>query len=69
MPEDNLSGDGGLPVDIDISVEAGDWPDEASLTRLVDRAVSAAFAETGVTGHSELSVVFSDDAHIRILNS
>ncbi|RWC48476.1 rRNA maturation RNase YbeY [Mesorhizobium sp.] len=69
MPEDSVSGDGNVPVDIDISVEAGDWPDEASLTRLVDRAVAAAFAETGVVGHSELSLVFSDDAHIRTLNA
>ncbi|MER8809700.1 rRNA maturation RNase YbeY [Mesorhizobium australicum] len=71
MAEDNTSGGGSLPVpvEIDISVEAGDWPDEASLTRLVDRAVEAAFAETGATGHSELSIVFSDDAHIRTLNA
>ncbi|MFB9978873.1 rRNA maturation RNase YbeY [Mesorhizobium kowhaii] len=71
MPEDNISGDGALPVpvEIDISVEAGDWPDEASLTRLVDRAVAAAFAETGVAGRSELSLVFSDDAHVRTLNA
>jgi len=60
---------GGSPVDIDISIEAGDWPDEAALTRLVDRAVAAAFAETGVEGASELSIVFSDDAHIRTLNA
>lgn len=57
------------PVEIDISVEAGDWPDEAALTRLVDRAVSAAFAETGVAGRSELSILFCDDAHIRSLNA
>lgn len=69
MPEDITSGDGNVPVDIDISVEAGNWPDEASLTRLVDRAVVAAFAETGVVGRSELSLVFSDDAHIRTLNA
>ncbi|OBQ67850.1 rRNA maturation RNase YbeY [Mesorhizobium erdmanii] len=69
MPEDNLSGDGAALVDIDISVEAGDWPDEASLKRLVDRAADAAFTETGVTGRSELSVVFSDDAHIQTLNA
>ncbi|RVA77958.1 rRNA maturation RNase YbeY, partial [Mesorhizobium sp. M7A.F.Ca.CA.001.11.2.1] len=49
--------------------EAGNWPDEASLTRLVDRAVKAAFAETGVAGRSELSLVFSDDAHIQVLNA
>ncbi|TIN23842.1 MAG: rRNA maturation RNase YbeY [Mesorhizobium sp.] len=69
MPEDIISGDGNVPVDIDISVEAGEWPDEASLTRLVDRAVAASFAETGMAGHSELSLVFSDDAHIRTLNA
>ncbi|WP_296742947.1 rRNA maturation RNase YbeY [Mesorhizobium sp.] len=60
---------GGPPVDIDIFVEAGDWPVEAELTRLVDQAVAAAFAETGISGTSELSIVFSDDAHIRILNA
>ncbi|MER8385933.1 rRNA maturation RNase YbeY [Mesorhizobium sp. M1428] len=58
-----------LPVEIDIAIEAGDWPDEAALMRLVDRAVSAAFAETGAEGRSELSIVFSDDAHIRTLNA
>lgn len=57
------------PLDIDITIEAGNWPDEASLTRLVERAVAAAFAETGSAGHSELSVVFSDDAHIQALNA
>lgn len=52
-----------------MSVGAGDWPDEAALTRLVNRAVSAAFAETAAAGPSELSIVFSDDAHIRTLNA
>ncbi|CAN7176963.1 rRNA maturation RNase YbeY [Mesorhizobium amorphae] len=71
MPEDIKPGGGDLsvPVDIDISIESGDWPDEAALTRLLDRAVSAAFAETGAAGRSELSIVFSDDAHIRTLNA
>jgi probable rRNA maturation factor len=69
MPEEIRSGDGTVSVDIDISVEAGNWPDEASLTRLVDRAVAAAFAETRVAGPSELSVVFSDDSHIQKLNA
>lgn len=66
---DNPASSGETPVDIDIFVEAGDWPAEAELTRLVDRAVAAAFAETGAAGVSELSVVFSDDAHIRTLNA
>ncbi|MER9370979.1 rRNA maturation RNase YbeY [Mesorhizobium sp. M0491] len=69
MPEDIISGDGNVPVDIDISVEAGNWPDEVSLTRLVDGAVKAAFAETGVAGCSELSLVFTDDAHVQLLNA
>jgi probable rRNA maturation factor len=58
-----------LPVDVDLMVEAGNWPEEASLLRLVEAAVGAAFAEIGAQGHSELSVVFSDDAHIRTLNA
>lgn len=71
MPEDIKPGGGDLsvPIDIDISIESGDWPDEAALTRVVDRAVSAAFAETGAAGRSELSIVFSDDAHMRTLNA
>lgn len=60
---------GVVPVDIDIFIEAGDWPAEAGLARLVDRAVAAAFAEAGVSGASELSVVFTDDAHIQALNA
>ena len=68
MAEDENAA-GGASVDIDIFIEAGDWPAEAELTRLVDRAVAAAFAETGAEGASELSVVFSDDAHIRALNA
>ena len=60
---------GKTPVDVDIFVEAGDWPAEAELTRLVDHAVAATFAETGASGASELSIVFSDDAHIQTLNA
>jgi len=59
---------GGPPVDIDIFVEAGNWPAEAELARLVDRAVAAAFAESDASGASELSIVFSDDTHIQALN-
>ena len=68
MVEDTRSA-GCLPVDIDISIEAGEWPDGEALTRLVERAVAAAFAEAGGAGRSELSIVFSDDAHIRTLNA
>jgi probable rRNA maturation factor len=58
-----------LPVEIDLMVEAGAWPDEADLLLLVERAVAATFAETGTKGASELSIVFSDDAHIQALNA
>jgi probable rRNA maturation factor len=50
-------------------VEAGAWPEEAELYQVVERAVAATFAETGTNGSSELSIVFSDDAHIRALNA
>ncbi len=54
-----------------MTVEAGDWPSEAVLDGLVERAAAAAFAEIGTTrsGRSELSVVFSGDAAIRKLNA
>ena len=57
-------------VQIDITVETGDWPDEQTLHDLASRAVGAAIAELGVeTGSaSELSLLFTDDEHIRVLN-
>jgi probable rRNA maturation factor len=60
-----------LPLDFDLTVEAGDWPDEAALTALVEQAVAAAFAELAPArpGESELGVVFTDDARIRELNA
>ena len=52
-------------------VEAGDWPKKQALRRLVKKAVDAALAEAGAEADAatELSVVFSDDAHIRTLNA
>ena len=54
-------------IAIDITVEAGAWPQKRALRSLVERAVDAALHEAGVEPEagSELSVVFSDDAHIR----
>ncbi|MGP2491542.1 rRNA maturation RNase YbeY [Mesorhizobium sp. PUT5] len=59
------------PLDIDLSVEAGEWPPQERLAELVDRAAAAVFAEVGAFhgGRSELSVVFCDDAAIRKLNA
>ena len=56
---------------IDILVEAGDWPDETELAQIARRALDGVLAEIGADRrpHSELSVVFTDDAHIRTLNA
>jgi probable rRNA maturation factor len=58
-------------VTIDILVEAGQWPDEAELAVIARRAVDGVLAEIGAapSTRSELSVVFTDDAHIRSLNA
>jgi probable rRNA maturation factor len=57
-------------IAIDIIVEAGGWPQKRVLRSLVGKAVDAALGEAGVeAAGSEISVVFSDDAHIRGLNS
>lgn len=59
----------GAQVAIDLMVEAGDWPGEAELDEMVRHAVDAALAECGARGESELSIVFTDDAHIQALNA
>jgi probable rRNA maturation factor len=57
-------------VGIDILIEAGDWPDEQALQTLARPAIAAAFAEAGIgQGETELSLVFTDDTHIRSLNA
>ncbi len=59
------------PVAIDITVEAGEWPPEPELTRLAERTVAAALAaiDAAIAEPAEVSVVFTDDGHIRVLNS
>ena len=57
---------------IDILVEAGDWPDEAELARAgAARGRRRAWPRSAPTAaaRSELSIVFTDDAHIRDLNA
>lgn len=55
---------------IDLTLEAGDWPDEADLARLTETAIRAALSigELQVVDHSEVSLLFTDDASIRKLN-
>lgn len=57
------------PLEIDITVEAGDWPQ--GLAPLVERALSMAVAHSGRSqiGPAELSVLLTDDAHQRALNA
>src|SRR5690606_15140401 len=55
---------------IDITVEAGEWPGEEVLDGLAGKAVEAALAELDLKrdNPAELSLLFTDDAHIRTLN-
>ncbi len=55
---------------IDIAVEAGGWAGEDALLALARRAADAVLAETGQAApeESELSLLFTDDAHVRALN-
>jgi probable rRNA maturation factor len=56
-------------IEIDIAIEGGDWPADDALRELASRAVGAALAEIGIAeASSELSLLFTDDAHIRTLN-
>ena len=59
------------PLDIEVIVEAGQWPAETDLAGWVERAAAAVFAEIGASrpGQSELGVTFTDDAHISVLNA
>ena len=57
---------------IAVSVEAGEWPPEPELRALAQRAVGAAqkvLARDPSQPHSELSIVFTDDAAMRKLNN
>lgn len=59
------------PVDIQLSVTVGGWPDAALLERLAARAVAATFAELEIKadGRGELSILFADDDAIRQINA
>ncbi len=61
-----------VAIGIDLLVEAGGWPDDDRLAALAEAAVAAALAETGAVSPDrppELSLVFTDDSHIRALNA
>lgn len=57
-------------IAVDVIVEDDGWGDDAALERLVARAVDATIDVAGlrVPVGAELSIVFTDDARVRILN-
>jgi probable rRNA maturation factor len=57
-------------IAIDVVVEAGEWGAPAALQARVEEAVAAclATAELPIVDGAELSMVFTDDPHIRALN-
>ena len=60
----------GAPPVIDLTIEAGDWESEARLRQLADAACRATVSilDPKALEASELSLLFTDDAHIRKLN-
>lgn len=58
---------GAAALAIDCIHDAGDWPDEAALAELAERAVALAAVRAGIEGGS-VTVVFSDDDAVRALN-
>jgi probable rRNA maturation factor len=67
MPKEADSSSG---IALDVRVEAGKWPSRARLKALADRSLAAAIArgKPRLTPEPELSLLFTDDAHIRVLN-
>jgi probable rRNA maturation factor len=57
-------------ITVDVRAEAGDWPTQSELRAVACRVVDAAVAALGqrTSGDGELSLLFTDDAHIRALN-
>ena len=59
-----------VDLQIDVAVEAGDWPAEEALHAICADTIGAAVGELGLElpEGCELSVLFTDDAHIRAVN-
>lgn len=58
------------PVAVDILVESGEWPSRQKLRALARRAIGAAVARARpmLAPDPEASLLFTDDARMRILN-
>lgn len=60
------------PINIDVSIESGVWDDEAAMTGLARKAIDAAVDHLGrpmPKAGSEVSLLFTDDAAIQLLNN
>ncbi|TBW36479.1 rRNA maturation RNase YbeY [Siculibacillus lacustris] len=59
------------PIAVDTTVEAGPWGDPEAWRPLIERVVAAVAVrpELDVPDAAELSLLLTDDAHIRILNA
>lgn len=57
-------------LEVDLSVEAGDWPPEETLRYWIEKATAASVevADLEPIAGSEISFVFTDDVSIRKLN-
>jgi probable rRNA maturation factor len=67
MPKEADSSSG---IAVDIRVEAGKWPSRPKLKAIAERSLAAAVARAKpkLAPEPELSLLFTDDAHIRVLN-
>lgn len=60
----------GQDIAVDVLIEAGEWPARARLRALAERAIGAAAdrACPDLEPGAEISLLFTDDAHMRRLN-
>lgn len=59
-----------MSVAIDIAKQAGDWPSDLGLKKLIDAATKQTMAHLQLGNiESELSVLLTDDAGIQVLNA
>ena len=56
-------------IRIESMVEAGGWPPHAKLQHLAEQAILAAMRRSRVATAQSVSIVFTDDARMRALNS
>ncbi|WP_321332611.1 rRNA maturation RNase YbeY [Breoghania sp.] len=57
-------------LEIDLTINAEGWPEDEALEALANRAIAAVFATADLRylPGSELSLVFSDDTEVQVLN-